>query len=61
MERPVDALEMSAVDAALQLQMSRERVIRLIEGGKLAGRRDPVTGWRVSREAVDAVRPPVAA
>ena len=61
MESQVGRPEISAAQAALQLGLSRERVIRLVQTGKLAGRRDPALGWRVSRDAVDAIRPPVAA
>lgn len=53
--------EMSAVEAALRLGVSRERVIRLVQIGKLTGRRDTALGWRVSREAVEAATVTVAA
>ncbi len=53
MEDQVARAEVSAVEAAIRLALSRERVIRLIQTGKLAGRRDQVTGWRVYRDALD--------
>ena len=45
--------ELTAVEAALQMGLSRERVIRLIQRRKLPGRRDPEAGWLVDRKAVD--------
>ena len=41
--------ELSAAEAAAHLQMSRERVVRLIQSGQLAGRRDDRQGWLVKR------------
>jgi len=56
-----EAGEMSAVEAALRLGLSRERVIRLVQTGKLAGRRDAALGWRVDREAVEKAKQTIAA
>ena len=53
--------EVTAAEAAVRLALSRERVIRLVQTGKLAGRRDPALGWRVYRDALEAAGPPVAA
>ena len=53
--------ELTATEAALQMGLSRERVIRFVQTGKLPGRRDPVEGWRVDRKAVEAARRTVAA
>ena len=53
--------EMTAIEAALALGISRERVIRRIETGKLPGRRDAARGWLVNRDAVEAARTDVAA
>lgn len=53
--------ELSAVEAALRLGLSRERVIRLVQTGKLAGRRDATLGWRVDREAVETLARTAAA
>jgi hypothetical protein len=41
--------ELSAAEAATRLQMSRERVVRLVQSGQLAGRRDDHQGWLVKR------------
>ena len=54
-----EAGEMSAVEAALRLGLSRERVIRLIQIGRLTGRRDAALGWRVDRQAVESAMRPV--
>ncbi len=51
--------EISAVEAALRLGLSRERVIRLIQIGRLSGRRDAALGWRVDRKAVESATRPV--
>ena len=39
--------EVTSVEAAVRLRLSRERVIRLIQIGALPGRRDPMRGWVV--------------
>lgn len=46
--------ELTSVAASLLLRKSRERVIRLIQSGALAGRRDPQRGWLVSRASAEA-------
>jgi excisionase family DNA binding protein len=45
--------ELTAASAALRLRLSRERVIRLVQRGELAGRRDPERGWLVDRADVE--------
>lgn len=42
-----------AVEAAILLRISRERVIRLVQRGKLAGERHPSRGWLVSRRSAE--------
>lgn len=41
--------EVPVVEEALRRHISRERVIRLIQTGRLPGRRDPESGWLVIR------------
>jgi hypothetical protein len=45
--------ELPAAEGALQLGMSRERLVRLIQSGELAGRRDSDQGWLVAQAAVE--------
>ncbi len=47
---------LTAVEAAVILGVSRERVIRMVQRGTLAGRRDPERGWLVRRAAVERLR-----
>jgi hypothetical protein len=46
--------EVTAAEAGLRLRLSRERVVRLIQTGRLAGRRDHERGWLVQEEALKA-------
>jgi hypothetical protein len=45
--------EVPVADAATRLRMTRERVIRLIQTGRLRGRRDPGLGWLVDEGALE--------
>lgn len=44
--------ELTATEAAVRLRMSRERLIRLIQTGEVAGRRDPLRGWLIEPTAL---------
>ena len=48
------ATECPAAEIAPDLKMSRERVVRLVQMGRIQGRRDPERGWLVSRAAAAA-------
>jgi hypothetical protein len=50
------ATEEPVISAAMRLTMTRERVIRRIQTGELAGRRDPDVGWVVDKASVDSYR-----
>jgi excisionase family DNA binding protein len=47
---------LAAGEAAMRLQLSREKVIRLVQQGQLLGTRDPSKGWLVDRGAVERYR-----
>jgi len=45
--------ELPATDAAVEAKMSRERIVRLVQVGRLQGRRTPY-GWMVDRRSLTA-------
>jgi len=48
--------ELAATAAAVLLEVSRERLVRLVQTGRLKGRRHPELGWLVSRAAVEQLQ-----
>jgi hypothetical protein len=45
--------EIPATEAAIRLRVSRERVVRLVQIGRLPGRRDPELGWMIEVAALE--------
>ena len=43
----------TASEAAIRLRLSRERVVRLVQTGELAGKHDPRRGWFVRKSHVE--------
>lgn len=56
METRKSPREITASAAALRLGISRERVVRLVQRGALAGRRTADGTWLVHVDAVEAMR-----
>jgi hypothetical protein len=54
-ERIVEREDIPAAEAAVRLSLSRERLIRMVQTGRLLGRRDAERGWLVSAAAVEAL------